>query len=86
MMEILDEQLLKNIKIKLEEFQSIAKKENVSLNFYITAQNIKLHIIKYIKTPCDIFKPVKVETLSENRIKLGDTYEVLYSVITSKNM
>lgn len=81
-----DIQLLKNIITKIAELQLIAKENDISLYIDVRESDVKLHIIKYVKTPYDIFKPTQIKTLHEEKIEIEDDYDVIYSVITTENV
>jgi hypothetical protein len=81
-----DIQLLKNIITKIAELQLIAKENDISLYIEVRESDVNLHIIKYVKTPYDIFKPTQIKTLHEEKIEIEDDYDVIYSVITTENV
>lgn len=85
-METLNASLLQEIQNIVKELQLIVTKENFSIGCYINDHGITVHIIKYIASSTDMSKPTKVETLFEDRKKFDDNYELVYSVITSKNV
>ena len=85
-METLNASLLQEIQNIVKELQLIVKKEHFSISCFISDNEINVHIIKYISSPVDMFKPTEIKTLFEEREKFNNNCEFVYSVITSENV